>query len=110
MSLSNHLEALEEGAYLLQFALFILWHLWKSINALIFHDEKQDFCTIILAASAHLEDFSDATNGRNNDDSHATQAGFVPIYWRPPASYVVKIKFNVTIDKQCRKGCLGIIA
>ncbi|KAJ9132731.1 hypothetical protein P3X46_033568 [Hevea brasiliensis] len=76
-----------DGSYLIQSMAFILWHTWKSRNALIFHQQTQTWQDVISNALKYQENFILATI----DDA-------------------VKFNFDATVDKQNNKGAIVVIA
>lgn len=98
--LSTYLEGHDDGVFLTQLMIFILWHLCESRNALIFRGENQIFFEIHSATQSHLEDFLTAESYEINDHSLSNVNKPTQIRWMPPPTLIFKINFDATVRKE----------
>ncbi|XP_058000731.1 uncharacterized protein LOC131178805 [Hevea brasiliensis] len=84
---------------------FLLWHIWKSWNALIFRNQILHPQQVIVLALNHLEDFTSAYSVSSMDSVLASE----PQGWSSPPEGILKINFDAAFSSHNNSGAIAAI-
>ncbi|XP_050229327.1 uncharacterized protein LOC126678472 [Mercurialis annua] len=87
---------------------FLIWHIWKSRNNLIFKDQRDLFSEIISSSQKELQEFQESQNSLTRPTPPAKNQNVPQVSSLPSGS--IKINYDAAVDKRNKRGFIGVIA
>ncbi|XP_021621517.1 uncharacterized protein LOC110621552 [Manihot esculenta] len=100
----------KELVLLPQIAIFLLWQIWKSRNAIIFQNNHQEVQNIVMITLNHYEDFSITLKECDVHFSPHFGSNNMSIHWSPSPPNIFKVNFDIVVDHNRPKGSSAILA
>ncbi|KAJ9176771.1 hypothetical protein P3X46_012050 [Hevea brasiliensis] len=92
---------------LIQIAVFIMWHIWKSRNAFIFQNIRHNPAETIALALQHHEEFANVESLQIRAPVESIDHA---VLWTPPPQHCIKLNFDAAIDRLRQRGSIAVIA